>query len=172
MSQRRRGAGALFSAGLAALLLQGAATPALPASVSIMPPAVGLAQLFLPDRASGLALQGFDPVSYFLEEGPQPGLPEYEVVWSGLAWRFASAANRDAFTSDPEAYAPQFGGYDASALAGGILVQGHPLFAAVHADRLYFFRNDQARTRFLADASLAEKAGEHWPSLRRELVAP
>src|ERR687897_3752699 len=73
---------------------------------------------------SGVALDGFDPVSYFLGNGPKPGLPEHELVWGGVAWRFASAANREAFRRDPDAYAPRFGGYDAE--AGGAGLPGGP----------------------------------------------
>ena len=172
MSQARRLRRALILAGLAGSASQGSGLSAQAASVSLLPPLSGVAQLFLPDQTSGLALHGFDPVSYFLADGVKPGRPEHEVVWSGLAWRFASAANREAFARDPDAYAPQFGGYDATALARGVIVQGNPLIAVVRADRLYLFRSDHGRARFLADESMAVQAENRWPELSRELVQP
>jgi hypothetical protein len=162
----------LISLALAALALKGGIVPARAASLALLPPVVGMAQLFAPDRITGFAMKGFDPVSYFLDEGLKPGLPEYEVIWNGLAWRFASAANREAFARDPEAYAPQFGGYDPTALAGGIAVPGNPLFAAVRSDRLYLFRNDHDRARFMADESIVARAEGYWPEVIGELAQP
>jgi hypothetical protein len=172
MSQGWRGRGALIRAAFAALVFTGCGGPATPANLSLLPPAYGLAQFFVPDKTSGLALQGFDPVSYFLGEGAKAGLPEHEVVWNGLAWRFASAANRQAFARDPEAYAPQFGGYDATGLAGGVIIEGNPLFAVVREDRLYLFRTDNGRARFLADQTIVARAEHRWPDLVRDLVQP
>jgi hypothetical protein len=172
MSQGWRGRAALIRASLAALALAACGGPAAPANLSLLPPVYGLSPLFIPDKTSGLALHGFDPVSYFLGEGVKPGLPEHEMVWNGLAWRFASAANREAFARDPEAYAPQFGGYDATGLAGGLVVQGNPLFPVVHEDRLYLFRSDHGRARFLADQTIVARAEHRWPDVVRELVQP
>ena len=35
---------------------------------------------------------GFDPVTYHLEGGPLPGLPEHELTYGGAVWRFADGA--------------------------------------------------------------------------------
>ena len=142
------------------------------ATLSSLPPAVGLTELFAVDELSGAALYGFDPVSYFLGEAPKPGLAEYEIVWSGAAWRFASAANREAFLRDPETYAPRFGGYDVMAVAQGLTVRANPWLAVVRADGLYLFRSDHGRARFLADRGLAGKAEERWANLKPVLVHP
>jgi hypothetical protein len=71
---------------------------------------------FLKD-ADGLAIDGVDSVSYFGEGGPTRGKPEHEASWRGARWRFVSAANRQAFLSDPAKYAPQCGGYCAFAVS-------------------------------------------------------
>ena len=150
----------------------GMAVQANAASLAVLPPGVGLAQLFAPDARSGVALYGFDPVTYFLIEGPRPGQPEHEIIWSGLAWRFSSAANREAFARDPEAYAPRLGGYDATAAAGGLVVEANPLLFAVRAEGLYLFRSDHARARFMADESIAQRAEQRWSDLKKELIEP
>jgi YHS domain-containing protein len=67
----------------------------------------------------GIAIDGTDPVAYFTEGRPVGGAAEHEVSWQGATWRFASAANRDAFEAAPEAYAPQYGGWCAWAVAEG-----------------------------------------------------
>jgi hypothetical protein len=142
------------------------------ATVAALPPVVGLTELFAPDGHSGLALSGFDPVTYFLGQGPQPGRPEHEIMWGGVAWRFATAANRAAFAADPEAYAPRLGGYDATAAAGGLIVGANPLLFTVTSEGLYLFRSDHARARFMADQSIAHKAEERWSDLKQELLQP
>jgi hypothetical protein len=171
MFQAKRHFGAVVAAAAGFFCLV-PAPRATAAAVAALPPLVGVTELFAPDARSGVALSGFDPVTYFLTEGPQPGRPEYEIIWKGIAWRFASAANREAFAEDPEAYAPRLGGYDATAAAGGLIVEANPLLFAVTSDGLYLFRSDHARARFMADDSIAHKAEERWSNLRRELLQP
>ena len=160
---------AVAVAGLICLAPGGRATAA---TVAALPPVVGLTELFAPDARSGVALSGFDPVTYFLTEGPQPGRAEHEIIWNGVAWRFATAANRAAFAADPEVYAPRLGGYDATAAAGGLIVGANPLLFTVTSDGLYLFRSDHARARFMADQSIAHKAEERWSDLKEELLQP
>jgi hypothetical protein len=169
MSQARPfGAGAATQVAIGLTLLLWGGT--LRAGADELPPVIGATQVFVGDEWSGLGLSGFDPVSYFLSPIPQPGREGVELIWRGLAWRFASAANREAFEADPEVYAPRIGGYDASAAAEGRLVEAGPMLFAVHNGRLYLFRNERSRARFLADPLLAEKAEARWPDLRRDLV--
>jgi YHS domain-containing protein len=68
---------------------------------------------------SDLTLKGYDPVAYFTEGKPVEGSKDYTYKWNGATWRFASAANRDAFVKSPAKYAPQFGGYCAWAMTRG-----------------------------------------------------
>jgi enamine deaminase RidA (YjgF/YER057c/UK114 family) len=63
-----------------------------------------------------LAISGYDPVAYFTDGKPVPGLTEFEHVWHDARWRFASAGHRDLFVGDPNRYAPQYDGY----CAGGV----------------------------------------------------
>src|SRR6202008_3076223 len=64
------------------------------------------------DRTSGLAIYGFDPVAYFSDSKPVPGLEQFELIFEGAVWRFRNGGDRAAFLADPDVYAPQFGGYD------------------------------------------------------------
>jgi hypothetical protein len=171
MSQPRRLC-ALILAGAAGLALHAMIITAKAANLSSLPPVLGVTELFAVDELSGVALYGFDPVSYFLGEGPKAGLAEHEVIWSGVAWRFASRANREAFLRDPEAYAPRFGGYDATAVAKGLTVRANPWLSVVRPDGLYLFRNDHGRARFVADESIVERAQERWSNLKPVLVQP
>jgi YHS domain-containing protein len=67
-----------------------------------------------------LAIKGYDPVSYFSPGKPMPGSADISYEWDGARWQFADAAHRELFESNPDAYAPQYGGYCGSvALSGG-----------------------------------------------------
>lgn len=137
-----------------------------------LPAVVGAADIFASDPTSGLALDGFDPVTYFLPEGPRPGQAGLEALWGGVAWRFSSEANLAAFKANPTAYAPRIGGYDAQAASLGRVVDSRPDIYLVREDRLYLFRTDAGRARFLADPSLASRSEEAWLTLRATLVRP
>ncbi len=63
----------------------------------------------------GLALDGYDPVSYF-DSGPVRGQPELTASHDGIRYRFASRANRERFLADPERYLPRYGGWCAYGL--------------------------------------------------------
>lgn len=133
-------------------------------------PLLGVTDEIAADPLTGLALSGFDPVSYLLPGGPRPGRRDLDLVWGGAAWRFAGEANREAFRRDPEAYAPRLGGHDPEAAARGLLVEGDPAIHVVRDGRLYLFRADASRARFLADPTLAEAAEARWSGLRRGLA--
>jgi hypothetical protein len=59
----------------------------------------------------GVAIKGYDTVSYFTEARAIKGKKEFEFTYRDARWRFASAANRDRFAANPERYAPQYGGF-------------------------------------------------------------
>src|SRR6516165_4272971 len=40
------------------------------------------------NRFSGLAIEGYDPVAYFVEAQPVQGLREFEASAEGVVWRF------------------------------------------------------------------------------------
>lgn len=54
---------------------------------------------------------GYDVVSYFDTEQAVKGSSSHTTEYLGVTWRFASAENRAKFESNPEAYAPVYGGY-------------------------------------------------------------
>lgn len=118
-----------------------------------------------PIRIAPIALSGYDPVSYFLPGGPQPGSARFEADWDGRVWRFALEANRAAFRRDPGIYAPRLGGFDAAAILERRLVDADPTVFALIDGRLYLFRDTARRSRFVADPGLARKAEEIWPKL-------
>jgi len=133
--------------------------------------AAALVGRIVADPLTGVAIEGFDPVSYFSEAEPRPGLPEFSVEWGGVPWYFANAANRDVFVRNPEIYAPQFGGHCATSLARGYLSDGKPRLFLIRKLKLYFFYSVANREAFLAsERLLTSTAVKNWPGLEQTLV--
>lgn len=162
-----------------AIIVAGALSHAAPAAaqddagarrLQLLPPIVGASSDIRTHALSGLALDGFDPVSYFLSTKPSPGNARHETLWAGAAWRFASEANKAAFLSHPDVYAPRLGGYDAFAMAQGKAVAASPRVSVVLGSRLYFFNSDHAREQFLEDDAAATRAEAFWLETRAQLA--
>jgi YHS domain-containing protein len=58
---------------------------------------------------SGLAIQGYDPVSYFATGKAMDGKKDITLACQGVIYRFASTANRETFKANPGKYQPQYG---------------------------------------------------------------
>jgi len=123
------------------------------------------------DVQTGLAISGFDPVSYFTDSRPKIGRAEVEYGFARVTWRFDNEGNRAAFMRDPEVYMPRFGGYDPVAIARGASVAGHPLYWVVVHERLYLFYDATARAAFLKDPDRYIDAAERkWPEVSKTLT--
>lgn len=130
-------------------------------------------EAYVTDPLSGVALDGYDPVSYFTEGEPLLGRADYEYFWQGVSWYFANQANRDVFERNPESYAPQFGGYGAMSMARGFLSDGNPLIYSVLDNRLYVFYSFGNHDAFLAASATARiNAIEKWNVLQTSLSRP
>jgi YHS domain-containing protein len=115
------------------------------------------------DPATGFAIGGFDPVSYFTDAQARIGTSKNEHVWSDIAWLFSNAGNLDAFKRNPEVYMPRFGGHGAYGAARGVWNQGNPRIWVIHGGRLYFFFSAQNREAWLRDPAAMIAEGElHW----------
>ena len=103
------------------------------------------------NRYTGLAIEGFDPVAYFVDGQASVGLAEFEASAAGAVWRFRNEGNRASFAAHPEIYGPQFGGYDPVDVARGVTVAGNPWFWLISGQRLYLFGREDNRKAFAAD---------------------
>lgn len=87
------------------------------------------------------ALQGYDPVSYFNAK-PLRGKADLTHTHGGVAYRFANAANLDAFKKDPARYEPQYGGWCAYAMGhDGSKVEVDPETYKLIDGKLFLFYN-------------------------------
>jgi hypothetical protein len=86
-----------------------------------------------------LAIKGYDPVGYFTDGKPTPGLPAVEHEWDGYRYRFARPEHRELFKADPVRYAPQFENFCAMALTRAELVEADPENWLISDGKLYVF---------------------------------
>ena len=147
----------------AAVILLGASLATGVASLS-----AGEEQAVNRDR-HGLAIDGYDPVAYFTEGKPVQGVAEFEYSWNGTNYRFASAANRDRFAKDPEAFAPQYGGFCAYAVSRGYTADIDPVAWAVVDGKLYLNYSVRVQRTWEGDVQgNIRKADANWVTLREK----
>lgn len=137
-----------------------------------LPVAAGaLVTRIVTDPLTGVAIEGYDAVSYFTDPEPQQGKPDYEFYWDGVPWYFETAANRDVFMRAPEVYAPQYGGHCQMSLARGYLSDGKPRIYVLAAQRLYLFYSSANREAFLLSPAPAIASAEtHWTELSNDFT--
>jgi YHS domain-containing protein len=162
MGLRRRKGASVAVAILAALL---AGAPPLAADENLFDASHG--HHLVADPRSGLAIFGYDPVSYHLDHKAVPGSPDHELALEGATWRFTSEANKAAFAEAPAVYLPLFGGHDAANVADGRMTWGDPEIFALVGGRLVLFRDAAARDRYATEAELRSRALRRWPDVVR-----
>ena len=115
---------------------------------------------------SSLAVSGYDPVAYFTEGKPVEGSAAFEHKWTGATWRFANAKNLEAFKADPEAYAPQYGGYCAWAVSQGYTASSDPNAWRIVGKKLYLNYDREVQQMWEKDAAgNIVKADQNWPKV-------
>lgn len=140
-------------------------------ALSLPVSAAALVDAIVTDPLTGVALEGYDAVSYFTEPEPVQGLADYEYQWGGVPWYFASAANRDVFMRNPEIYAPQFGGHCATSLSRGYLSDGKPRLYAISGMKLYLFYSMANRDAFFkSEETSLQQANGGWARLKGTLT--
>ena len=112
------------------------------------------------------AIHGFDPVAYFSVGEPTEGKNKYSTEWQGAIYRFASAENLATFKSDPERYAPQYGGYCAYAVSEGYTASIDPDAWTIVEGKLYLNYSLGVQKRWRKDIPGNIKAADNnWPDV-------
>ncbi len=114
----------------------------------------------------GVAVDGSDMVAYFTQGAPVKGSDAHTFDWNGVTWQFASAANRDAFAADPDAYAPQYGGYCAWAVSNGYTASTTPEAWKIVDGKLYLNYSRRVQRRWEQDIPARIAAADaNWPAV-------
>jgi len=143
---------------------------ALAASALAVTSSVFAADIDMSADANDLAIQGYDPVAYFLDNQPVQGSHEFTATYKNAIYQFSSAEHRDLFKEDPTAYAPQFGGFCAMGVALGKKFEVDPTAWKLVDSKLYLNLNKDIQQRWSTDISgHIEEAVGLWPGIKGKL---
>lgn len=115
------------------------------------------------------AIDGYDPVSYFMGGQPTKGEQAFSCQWQGAMWYFITDENRQLFEANPEKYAPQYGGYCAYAISQGYTAKIDPNAWKIVEDKLYLNYGDDIQAKWEADQDeYIMYADANWPKVLEE----
>lgn len=111
----------------------------------------------------GLAIDGYDPVSYF-SGSPAEGNRSLTYVYKGVTYRFANQANLAKFKANPGKFEPAYGGWCAYAMgATGEKVKVDLETYKIVDGKLYLFYNfwtNNTLTDWNKDEQKLKEAGD------------
>lgn len=114
----------------------------------------------------GVALGGYDPVTYFADGSPKQGDVKIEATFNGALYHFVSQDNRATFEKDPAKYAPAYGGFCGYAASVGKVRPADPLIWSVVDGQLIVQHTKGAAELWKKDVSGNKaKADKYWPHL-------
>lgn len=119
------------------------------------------------------ALQGYDPVAYFVQMKALKGKKEITASYEGVTYLFASQANKDTFLKNPTGYEPQYGGWCAYAMgSAGEKVAINPETFKISEGKLYLFYNaffnNTLKSWNKDEANLKKKADTNWKKVSKQ----
>lgn len=113
-----------------------------------------------------VAIEGYDPVAYFLQNQAVKGNERFELEWQGATWRFSSDQNQALFEANPSHYAPQYGGYCAYAVSQGSTAGIDPDQFTIVNNKLYLNYNAKIQKKWLENRDgFIEQANRNWPGV-------
>ena len=116
----------------------------------------------------GVALHGYDAVTYFEKAKPEKGSEQFSYSYGGATWLFSSAEDRKKFAGNREMYLPQFGGYCAKAVSEDNIADIDPLAYKIIDGKLYL--NYDAKVQKIWEQDIPgriAKAEKYWPELHQ-----
>lgn len=116
---------------------------------------------------TGLAIEGYDPVAYFVNNKAIEGKKDISTFYNGITYRFATPQNRETFKTNPGKYEPQYGGWCAYAMgAKGEKVEIDPETFKIVDGKLYLFYNKYLNNTLTSwnkdEITLKNHADKNW----------
>ncbi len=116
---------------------------------------------------NGLALQGYDPVSYFTKGLAEKGSSKFNASYQDVTYHFVSQANKDLFIQSPAKYEPQYGGWCAFAMGDyAKKVEIDPKTFKLADGKLYLFYNAYLNNTLKSwnkdESNLKSNADKNW----------
>lgn len=119
----------------------------------------------------GFAAHGYDVVAYFSGKVVK-GKSDLILRYKGARYKFSTKANYDKFKVNASAYAPQYGGWCAYAMADrGEKVDINPYTYEIRGGKLYLFYNAWGNNTFKSwkkegPSKLVKKADANWAKIK------
>lgn len=115
----------------------------------------------------GIAIQGYDPVAYFVSNKAIKGKSAFSANYLGVVYYFSSESNKKQFLADPLKYEPQYGGWCAFAMGDyGKKVKIDAETFKILNGKLYLFYNAYLNNTLKSwnkdEKSLKAKADANW----------
>lgn len=130
---------------------------------------------------AGIALEGYDPVSYFQQaatkQGPVKGDAKIQAQHDGATYQFSNDTNKQEFLKNPGKYTPAFGGWCAYAVAEKKeKVEVDPKSFLVQDGRLLLFykgfladtKDKWQNTKSKPAANFLKEADANWPEVKNK----
>lgn len=124
--------------------------------------------------SSSIAIEGYDPVSYFEKNKAEKGKDEFQAQHhftdngesKSAIYKFSSKEHLDKFKAKPEAYLPQYGGYCAYAVANGTTASIDPEAFAVINGKLYLNYSARVQAKWSKQKEeFIKQADANWPKV-------
>ena len=118
-----------------------------------------------------LAIQGYDPVAYFISKKGIEGKKDINLISEGVTYYFSTVQNRELFKANPLKYEPQFGGWCAYAMGenGEKVSVDHETFKIIDG-KLYLFYNKFFNNTLKEwnknENALKQKAEQNWAKFK------
>lgn len=118
-----------------------------------------------------VAISGYDTVAYFSKGKAVEGSYKYTATYKNAIYQFSSAKNRDLFRSNPEQYAPQFGGFCAMGVALEKKLDVDPKAFKIVDGKLYLNLNPAVQKKWLTDVpAYIDTAENNWSDIKVKTV--
>lgn len=119
---------------------------------------------------NGVAIQGYDPVAYFIQHKAVKGKKELAVNADGVIYYCSSAENKELLQKNYKAYEPAYGGWCAYAMGNsGEKVNIDPSTFKISNNRLYLFYNAYFNNTLKSwnkdENQLTKKADANWKKI-------
>ncbi len=118
----------------------------------------------------GIAIKGYDVVAYRTMGRAVEGNHDFTHNWLNLTWQFDRAEHRDLFAADPVAYAPQYGGYCASAPSVDGKPDVNPTAFKIVDNNLYLFFSHKGMDTWVNNKSEVRSAERIWKRVKNGLA--
>ncbi len=113
------------------------------------------------------AVQGYDVVSYQTGKRPVRGNGHFVSVYDGATYQFSSADNQKLFESNPEKFAPAYGGFCAFGASVGKKFIGDPEVWRVVDGKLYLNLDTSIQSQWLKDVpGRIKSADANWRKIQ------